>query len=331
MTEQQERVNRLIARLERHQAALGMADNDTKFVGRYTRHLGSTRQWRHRLIPRSWAELGQNLDKWEKKLLAFVSEIDGTSDISEFFESLPIAKYGEAIFNTLEGQKSDRRVAWLIGPTGVGKSWTMLRLARENPSAAAYMHINRGGRESLMELSRAMAAAVGAPVANGGAATFANVVEALKANPITLIIDDVHEGGVLMLKLVKHLVDDTRSKFILGTYPTAWKLLLNGSTEAHIEAQQLLGRSIKPIERRWESGLTPADTTEFLRAVLSGQKAECRVAAERITSTLNKHGNLRVLADAVELARCNSDDSGDDLTPALIEAAVREICPSEKR
>jgi hypothetical protein len=125
-------------------------------------------------------------------------------------------------------------------------------------------------------------------------------------------------------------VDDTRSKFILGTYPTAWRLLVNGSTEAHIEAQQLLGRSIKPVERKWERGLTEQDTAAFLKAVLNGTAGDCRVLAERMTPILHKHGNLRALADAVELARSNADDSGDDLTGALVEAALNTICPADK-
>lgn len=324
MTEQQERVNKLIARIEEHQAALKL--NDTRFVARYQRFLGSPKSWRDRLCARAWGELGGSLAKWESKLATFTAEIDGTSDISEFFEQLPIAKYGQRLYDTLEGQKNDRRVAWLIGPTGVGKSWTMLTLARENPAEAAYLHVNRGAKDSLMVISKLLARACGSTIESGGAATFGNVVEALKAHPMTLILDDVHEGGVLMLKLLKHLVDDTRVKLLLGTYPTAWNALVNGSTDATAEAQQLLGRSVKPVEKRWVRGLTEDDVAAYLKLALGGN-GESRTLAKKITPTLAKNGNLRALADAIELARMNADDAGDELSAELVEAAVQTICP----
>ena len=328
MTEQQEKVNKLIARIERHQAALKLPD--VRFVSRYQRYLGSAKTWRDRLVARAWADFGQGLTKWEQKLSAFVAEIDGTSDLTEFFDKLPVATYAQSVYDKLQGQRSDRRVAWLVAPTGAGKTWAMLRLSQDNPTTAAYIHINRGAKESLMMLARLLARAVGAPEENGGAATYMGVVEALKGNPITLLIDDVHEGGILMLKLLKHLVDDTRVKLILGTYPTAWRMLMNGSTDAHSEAQQLIGRSIKPVERRWEKGVTEQDVTAYLKLAMGGN-GECKVLAEKITPTLQRHGNFRALADAIELARSNADDAGEDLTADLVEAAVREVCPPEKR
>jgi hypothetical protein len=327
MTEQQNAVNAMIERIERHQAALKL--NDSRFVARYQRFLGSTKTWRDRLCERAWGEFGDSLTKWEQKLRAFIAEIDGTSDISDFMEALPIARYGQQLYDALQGQRSDRRVAWLIGPTGVGKSWTMLKLAKDNPTQAVYLHINRGAKDSMMSIASMMARAVAATLATSGSGTFANVVEALKANPLTLIIDDVHEGGVLMLKLVKHLVDDTRAKLILGTYPTAWNALVNGSTDAHSEAQQLLGRSLKPVEKRWMKGAQPADVAAYLKLALGGN-GECKVLADKIAPILQRNGNFRALADAVELARINSDDNGEELTPEFVEAAVHQICPAER-
>jgi len=328
MTEQQQRVNGYIERIERHQQALKL--NDTRFVSRYQRYLGSTKTWRDRLCGRRWAELGRSLDKWEKKLAAFCADLDGASELTEFMVQMPIARYGEMAYDALQGQTSDRRVSWLIGPTGVGKSWTMRWLYAENPTASAYIHVNRGAKDSLMQIARQLARAVGSTEEAGGASTFQNVVEALKANALTLLIDDVHEGGVLMLKLVKHLVDDTRAKFVLGTYPTAWGQLVNGSTDAHSEAQQLLGRSLKPVNRQWLKGLTPKDVEAYLKLSMGGN-GECKVLAEHITPQLQRHGNLRALADALETARMNADDDDGELTPELVEAAVREICPVEKR
>ena len=326
MTEAQQRVNTLIERVERYQAALRL--NDSRFVGRFQRHLGSTRTWRERLCGRSWDEIP--LGKWEKKLAKFVAEIEGTSRIAGFLAEMPIAAYGQALYDTLQGQQSDRRVAWLVGPTGVGKSWTMQWLHAENVETTAFIHVNRGARESMMCLARQFARAVGASEESSASATFGNVVDALTESALTLMIDDVHEGGVLALKLIKHLVDDSRGKFMLGTYPTAWAQLVNGSTDAHSEAQQLIGRSIKPVERRWVAGLGEKDIAAFLRLSLGGN-GECEAAAERLAPVLRRNGNLRALADAIELAQMNADDTGGEVSIDMVVEAVRELCPGEKR
>lgn len=327
MSEQNKVVNALVERVERHQKALKL--NDARFVARYQRHLGSVDTWRRRLCARKFDELGRNLDKWETKLRLFVAELDGQASIEDYIDQLPIAQYGMQLFDVLQDQRTDRRVGWLIGPTGVGKSWTMAHVKSRNESHTVYLHINRGAKESMMQISTKLARATNATMATSAAATFENVVEALIANPLTLIIDDVHEGGVLMLKLLKHLVDDTRVKLILGTYPTAWNALVNGSTDAHSEAQQLIGRSIKPIDKRWFKGVGLADVTAYLDGAL-GKTQDHKITAERIGPTLVRNGNFRALVDAVELARINADEAGESLDAELVEEALRVICPSER-
>ena len=58
---------------------------------------------------------------------------------------------------------------------------------------------------------------------------------------------------------------------------------------------------------------------------------EGRVLAEKITPLLQRHGNLRALADAIELARMNADAGDEDIGFDLVDAAVTELCPVEKR
>ena len=329
MNDQQKNVNLLIERIERHQQALKL--NDSRFVARYQRHLGSTKTWRDRLIARNWAEIGATLTKWEQKLRIFVAELDGQVALVDYQDKLPIALYGQQLYDVLQDQKNDRRVGWLIGPTGVGKSWTMARIKSDNPRDSVYLHLNRGAKDSMMVLSKQLARAVSASIGTSGADTFANVVEALIANPLTLIVDDVHEGGVLMLKLVKHLVDDTRVKLILGTYPTGWNALVNGSTDAMAECQQLLGRSVKPVNKTWVKGVTPLDVTYYLKAFVDGSPADCKILADRITPILTRNGNFRALADAVELARINADEDGETLTCEMIGEALDSICPKDNK
>lgn len=324
MDERQMRVETLIARVERYQQALKLTD--VAFAARFARHLGSATTWRKRLCAREWNDIP--LSRWEPKLSRFVAEIEGASTIDGFAATMPIARFGAAAYEQLQGQASDRRVAWLIGPTGVGKSWTMRHLAAQNPHDTAFLHINQGAKNSMMLLSRQLANACGATVETSAGMTFENVVDKCSEMPLTLLIDDVHEGGSTLLKLLKHLIDDSRVRFVLGTYPTAWAKLMNGSTDALIEAQQLLGRSLKPVCADWIEGLRRDDVEAYLE--IAGCGADSRLAAERLAPILRLNGNLRTLSDAVELARAHADEGGKDLTTELVEIAVRTLCPGRK-
>ena len=327
MTEQQQRVNGLIERIERHQAALRL--KDYPFAARYQRHLGSGKSWVERLKKRDWSELGRNLDKWERKLNAFVAEIETGSSIEEFYDALPLARYVESAYELLQGQRNDRRCILVIGPTGVGKSVTLQRLAAAHPQQAIYLRFWRGMNESLRLIAAALAEALNATVEISGAKTFENVIKALRGSPLTVIIEDIHEGGVLALKLVKTLIDESKAKFILSTYPTAYRRLVNGGTEAMAEAQQLLGRTIKPVNQQWIKGVTLADVTAYLLAAADLKKDVAAACARNITTAVRCAGNLRVLADAVELARLNADESGDELTAELIEGAIAALCKKQ--
>ena len=117
MTDQQQRVNKLIERIERHQGTLKLSDK--RFVARYQEYIGSTKTWRERLILRAWDELGRNLDKWEQNLNKLTAILDGGQEIGDYYEELPIAQYAQTMYDMLQGQSNDRRVVFLIGPTGL--------------------------------------------------------------------------------------------------------------------------------------------------------------------------------------------------------------------
>jgi hypothetical protein len=234
------------------------------------------------------------------------------------------------MYDVLQGQNNDRRVAFLIGPTGIGKSWVMKWLAKQNPNEAAYIYTNECWDESMPQIARGIAHVIGATVnKSSGRDTFAHVTSVLRAMPITLLIDDVQKSGVLGLKLIKSLVDDTRCKFILGVYPQSWNKLIHGSTDAYAEAQQIIGRTIKPVVTHWRDGLRHQDISAYMK--LAGVKGDCVTIAQRIAPPIQKNGNMRLLSDAVSLAAINADEQDLAFDASLVEAAVRELCPKEAR
>lgn len=328
MSEQQVRVNKLIERIEAHQKTLGLPD--VRFVSRYQEYLRSTKSWRERLVKRDWDEIGRAIGKWEAKLNQLVALLDGGQEIGDYYEQLPIAEYAQGMYDMLQGQRTDRRVVFLIGPTGVGKSWVMKWLANANQREACYVYANEGWDESMPQIARGLAERIGASIDRAsGRNTFANVTKILRAVPCTILLDDVQKAGVLGLKLIKSLVDDTKCKFILGVYPTSWNRLIHGSTDAYAEAQQILGRTIKPIAMDWREGLRAADIVAYMKA--AGVTGDIAAVAKDITADVRANGNLRLVADAVSLAQMNADEQGGDLTANLVAAAVREFCPRKEQ
>jgi hypothetical protein len=329
MNEQHERLNKLVERIEKHQKSLKL--NDTRFVARYQRFIGSSKTWRDRLCAKDWKEFGNRLGKWDKKLTAFVTEIDGGSSVENFFNELPIAKYGAQIFEALQGTKTDRRCGMLLANYGCGKTWVLRKLAAEDPTAAIFVSANPTWKESPMQIASGLARVLGVAISTSTAGTFKDVIEYLKGNPITVMIDEAHEGGVILFKLVKTLINETQAKFILGSYPTAWNRLVNGSTDAHSEAQQLIGRTLKPINTNWFKGLNLIDVEKYLQCSTELDGADCRALAERILADVRRCGNFRVLADAVELAANGADVADVDLDAELIEEAVRQLTVVQER
>lgn len=328
MTEQQQRVNTLIERVERHQAILKLSD--ARFVSRYQEFLRSTDTWRRRLCGRKWDEIGRNIAKHEENLNRLVAILDGGHEIGDFYETMPIAQHAQAMYDMLQGQTTDRRVVFLIGPTGIGKSWVMKWLARQNEKDAAYIYANECWDESMPQIARALAQVVGAPInPTSGRDTFANVTRVLRAMPVTLLIDDYQKAGVLGLKLIKSLVDDTRCKFVLSVYPTSWNRLIHANTDAYSEAQQILGRTIKPVAMCWREGLRHQDIAAYMTA--SGIKGDCGTIAQHIQQVVQKNGNLRILADAVSLAKMNADEADMTADAGMVEECVRTLCPREHK
>jgi len=324
MTDQQQRVNKLIERVEAHQKALAL--NDTRFVMRYRKRLRSPDSWRRGLCARDWDRIGRTLDKWEAELNQLVALLDGGQQINEYYEQLPIAQYGQNVFDLLQGQTTDRRVAFLIAPTGVGKSYVMKWLALKNPGEVSYVYANECWAESMGKIAKGMAEQVGAVIdKTSGKTTFENVTESLAQHPITMCLDDWQKTGVLGMKLIKSLVDATRARFILGVYPSSFATLISSSSAAWSEAQQIIGRAVKPIHREWMKGVTKADVVAYLSA--AGVKGDLDVGAGRMHKDVQDNGNLRVLADAVTDAKLSADEDDYTLDTALVEKALTALCP----
>lgn len=326
MNDPYEKIKQLVARIVRHQTALRW--NDSQFVGRYQRYLGSAKTWRDRLCGGNFQEFGKELPVWERKLENFVAELDGQSPIEMFFPEMPFAKRMTGMFSTVAGQRTDRRCAVALAVTGCGKSAWARWILNQHPREVVYCRANESWRDSRPQIARGIAEAIGLSTKDlvGAAACLSKVIEKLKADPITLIIDEAHEAGVLLLKLAKTIIDESSTRIMLLAYPTLWARMLSATDDARAEAQQLLGRTLKPVFSEYASGVKREDVVFFLKnaTALNGEIEE---VTSRILPMVRQNGNLRLLADAIESAQIQADVTGQPMDGQLLIDQVKRLCP----
>ncbi|MBK8255606.1 MAG: ATP-binding protein [Polyangiaceae bacterium] len=311
--------DRLINRAAQHQADLRLTNS--QFATRYAAYVGSHKSWEHRLLPRKWDELKPAT--WLPKLRKFVALLDGASQDLDIFSTLPIVRHAEYLYETLQSRTNDRRCAMLIGTQGTGKSMALRHVQRSNKFAPVFVSANETWKDSRMRIATALATAVNASVSTSASGTFQTVVENLKASPITLLIDEAHEGGVLLMKLVKTIINETQSRIMLAVYPTAWNRLINGANDAYAEAQQLLRRTWRPVKPDWLAGINEPDLEAWAKAV---ELPALKARAADLLPRVRKHGNFSLLADALERSRLIADEAETELTPDLFCAQIHELC-----
>lgn len=327
--ENTDQINSLINRIEQHQAALKLSDH--AFVARYPHYLGSTKTYVDRIRKRSFAEFGKNLPVWVRKLENFVAELDGRSPVEQFEPDMPMAKAANEYYTRLQNQRNDRRNAVLLGATGTGKSTAARRLNNLYPRDTAYVRANESWRESKAQIIQGLAKSTGSYFQGirGAAEGLDKLIKHLEMSPLTIIIDEAHEGGTMLLKLVKTLIDETSSRFMMFAYPTSWNKMLAATDDARAEAQQLFGRTLKPVFCDYAYGIRREDILIYLRKV-AGLESGVNETASEILSMVRTNGNLRLLADAVEMAQLQADSDNETLDGALIIAHVKALCPAVK-
>lgn len=322
-TTEEQKLRSLVDRIARHQKALGLSDSD--FVARYQRHLSSTRTWRQRLVNGDLRQM--KLTKWVENLQRMVNEIDGSVAITTFYD-LPISQAIRATYNLLQGQTNDRRCAVVLGPTGIGKTYIAKKLVAENPTANAFVETTPNC--TPYHLVRCIARAVGAPEVSGIGAQTDALFDYLKGREMTVFVDEGHEAGVPLFKLVKSAINQTRTRWMLFCYPTQWSKLITASAGAWSESQQLLGRSLGFVIDSWSDGCHRNDVAAYIRAAVPELDADAETIAGQITDTIRTHGNLRLLADAIDTARMVANATDAEITPAAIREEIANLIPRRK-
>lgn len=292
---------------------------DKQMVKEYP-DLGSTKTWTDRLLGGLWSEL--KLDRWILIARRVNTILDGFTPDETFYPTMPFAAEMDARLLQLELQTNDRRILVCLAPTGTGKSaftrWAVLRPGTRR----ACLRLRPTKRNKFLHIYREIGRACGTDIttSNVSAAEDA-VITLLQSSPRTLFLDQAHEGGVVMMHILRALVDETPSRFVYLAYNTAYRNVLNGSTDAMTEAKAFIGRCIKPAFDLYKAGTRLEDVKFFLQRDAGLDKNAAESISPCILPVLQRHTNLRLLEDAIVEAREASKN--DEPEPDHI---ISEVC-----
>ncbi|AHF94588.1 hypothetical protein OPIT5_29415 [Opitutaceae bacterium TAV5] len=309
----------LIARVMRHQARLKL--NNARFVARYAKRLKWSADVWVRTLRSDTREPGRlsarNWGKWTVALRDLVAEIDGAAGGEKVYP-LPILAESIRLYDCLQGSGGDIRIGWLVAPTGTGKSVSLRHLVKTNDNTA-YLFIPELWRNNKPAILRGLARAIGIEPDDDLDETIERIVARLNLTPMTILLDEVHEGGLKLVKLIKTLIEWTPTRFILTTWPLGYSKLADSLMNL-TEVNQLSGRSLLPIAQQWKRGNRPEDIAAWLSGACPEFDAETRdTLARDLCPRLSRWG-LRHLTQAVDAARADAGDE-DSLTPdALLKS-----------
>jgi hypothetical protein len=348
--EQIEVLRELVAQIAQHQRN----ESDSKFCARYRRFLGSTKTWRSRLLAGDFVQV--DVPKKIEALSRLVSYLEGGSIPEEYYDDLPFCSSFAKLLTRLENQTvTDRRILCVLGAVGVGKTMACNAAVRETISKSWNGHrrlhiiVPEALRENKLGLLNAIATALGCVPDQSGAAALMDAVKVALSGKDTLIFDEAHQGGVMLMRLIKDLTNVTKdAKFVYVALRTEYMRVLSANKGAITEAKQFIRRCMQPVFDMYADGTkaavvtkepidpkepkagnktAPGDAALLLhhKAGLSLPESR-RLAAEKLNS-LRQHGNLSSLADAIENAEAEAEKEDLPITPELLSDAISAVCP----
>jgi hypothetical protein len=319
-------VNDLVKRFIGHQKALGLSD--LKFATRYEKYLGSHKTW-IKLKDGSWPG-HVNEARILEKLKKFAEQIDGARsfDSEQFNNELPYVVQMNAQFERLLASPLDIRMLISLAPQGVGKSWWASGiLGSEKSSAYFYRRMLHSWREKSWQLACAISDTLGASrTRNPGDQMGELINHARSMGEIVLILDEAHNGGIVLFKLIKDLIDETPMRIVYLGFPTEFDVIVGRSSSAIGESRQTLRRCLQPIHDDYRDGIMTEDVVEYLVGQGLRKTKELETVAQDIQPLITARYNLTTLATAVRDARKQADDEDVSLSLGMVTNAVKALC-----
>ena len=274
--------------------------NDTDLLRKYP-DIGSPKGWRDRLIPQKWDEI--SLENHHRKLKRVCDILDGGSP-DEFFDPLlPFAREVIRRVELLERQQKDRRILMVLAPSGTGKSATARHCVAQEADTRVMVRIRPSWRNSQKNLTFGILQELGTEPSGLDRAQLEGLLELqLKTKPRTVFLDQAHEGGIVLMHMLRSLVEMTKSRFVYLAYDTTYNAVMKASSDAANEAQAFMGRCLKPPFNSYAAGTSAEDVSYLIGKYTDLDTAESAELANSILPILQRMHNLRLLEDAIERA-----------------------------
>ena len=203
-------IRAITARIAAVQAERKLSDAD---LLREYPDIGSTKTWRQRLCAGELDELDH--DRILAKLRRVAVILDGGSPDDLFIKEMQFAVEMNARLAQLERQTNDRRILVCLAPNGTGKSAFARWAVNQKRSTRTYVRIRPTWRNKPLHLCRGIARALGQEINTSNVADAEEaVINALSGEPITVFLDQAHEGGVALMHELRAFVDETKSRFV---------------------------------------------------------------------------------------------------------------------
>lgn len=233
-------------------------------------------------------------------LRALSAEIGGTGDAADpLYEDMSTAKLVRAAFTRLRMSSTKAKLVIVEGQTGMGKTSAGEIIAAKmralNPAASIYkIEATAAWRGRAAPMMAAMLRALGMPDNNRSASVrLEKLVEALSQRSAVFIIDEIHDGGVDMLRTLKTLLNRTPLKLVLLAHPRLFRDLEN---EAWDDVRQLTGNRL--LARIDLGRVTEPDTLLMLSKRLPAF-AEAKKLAATLTKAANGNGNFALVREVI--------------------------------
>jgi type II secretory pathway predicted ATPase ExeA len=229
----------------------------------------------------------------------------------------------DAVLSAFRPGVSTGRVVFVIGAPGIGKTTTVMALARKYGQRIVRIEAHELWGDSPSNMLEDLLAALGindAPVS--GAARMKEAVRALRGFRRCLVIDEAHHVGPRILNTIKSLVNMTPGEFVLTATPPMWTKLNKG---AFAEASQLYTNRLGAFVLL---ELLDGDVERYLLERFKGRisKGEAAAAARVLRPVAERNGCYAFLRDVCrELERAGNGFGADAISEATRE--VRDNRP----
>jgi hypothetical protein len=316
----------LVAKVAEFQGSLP----DSRFCKRWRKYTGTPDKWHRRLTEglKTGSFDGVDIEGTIEDLRQLRAILEGVGVPDEIYNTPFLTNFCDRV-ERIEGQtaKTDRRILAVLAGIGVGKTVACKKVLvldqgdeDEEHSKRILITVPTVWRENKIAILNGIAAAIGVTPTSTGASAFMEAISLALTDLHTIIFDEAHQGGVMLMRILKDLVNVTQAKFVYVALQTEFLRVSSASSGAISEARQFIRRCLRPIFDDYRDGTRaqlpnpnqidksrgkttkPGDIHIYLQSAgVTGD--DLAAFACELEPMLRRSGNLSTLSDGIDIAR----------------------------